>query len=139
MRKLSLILLIPAVLLATRTLCAPAAHAAEKEAPGYAQCMSKAMTTVAMVDCTQKATDYWDRKLNENYKQAMRAAKNDLSRNPDGPQNLLQAERAWMTYRDAMAKHLSNQSGGTIDRLNTSGFVMEVTKQQARMLATEPE
>ena len=82
-------------------------------------------------ECMRKAHAYWDRKLNENY----RAAKESCSSKACA-KKLLEAERAWLKWRDLMAELLyESRGGGSMNIAKSIYFEAEATKLQAQKLA----
>jgi uncharacterized protein YecT (DUF1311 family) len=57
-------------------------------------CIDKNGSTAGMVECTDKAYAAWDKELNKNYAELMRALK------PAPREALKQAQLEWIKYRD---------------------------------------
>ena len=129
MKALSTILLGAGLALAC---CGPCLAGEEELAPGYNACMEKAYgDDVETRECMRKAHAYWDRKLNENY----RAAKESCSSKACA-KKLLEAERAWLKWRDLMAELLyESRGGGSMNIAKSIYFEAEATKLQAQKLA----
>ena len=106
---------------------APTAASSSVEArytPVYGACMSSGDAangvTVAMADCISAEIETQDAKLNTAYQQVMRGLQ-------DGPrQKLREAQRAWITFRDSKCAS-ENQSGGTIDIINSATCILDAT------------
>ncbi len=112
------------------------ASAEEELAPGYDACIEKSDgVTADMIECMNKAHAYLDKRLNDVYKKARADCEDDACR-----KKLLDAERAWIKYRDAMADAVwAMNGGGSLSRLAASGFILEETKKQTKWLAGEVE
>lgn len=112
----------------------PVKAAEEELAPGYNACTEKAYSTADMIECVTNAYQYWDKKLNENYKKAQETCKG--AEKPDEcSKKLLKAERLWVQYRDAMADVIFDlEGGGSLSRLAADNFSAEETKKQANLL-----
>ena len=131
------------VLLSAAILCssvlADSDTAFRQEVVGYKKCMDMAESNTDIIECTAMATKHYDRKLNANYKAAMKNC--ETRREITGSsgvdlckKKLREAERAWIRYRDLMAEYLYQVNLGSIDQINSAGFVAEETKKQADCL-----
>ena len=119
----------------------------EKEVPGYKECADRAEATRDIVECIDLAAKYYDRKLNDNYKAAMKQC--DARAEDDGKAvaeqckaKLKEAEKAWIKYRDLMAEYLSQVNGGSVasmDLIESSDFVADTTRNQAAYLEAADE
>jgi len=97
--------------------------------PEYSTCLDKANgVTFDMIDCIVAETTRQDAKLNENYKRLM----SRLS--PDRKKALLEAERAWITFRDANCQFYGDPQGGTSARLSANECILNATAQRAQEL-----
>ena len=136
MRKiLAVALVMPACFLFA---CHPAHAAAPEElAPGFAQCMEKAESTAASIECLTAAYNHWDKILNENFKRAREACK-DSEHADKCEKDLVKAQRLWIQYKEAMFPVIDElNGGGSMARLMVNDFAVSETKKQARLL--EPE
>ena len=101
----------------------------------YTRCMdASGGVTMNMLDCMGSETEQHDARLNQNYKAAMQAL-------DKGQQNQLRdAQRLWIKFRDADCALLGNLTGGSIDRINSASCFLDMTKQRADDIArlTEP-
>ena len=101
----------------------------------YTSCMDASSgVTMNMLDCMGSETEQHDARLNQNYKAAMQAL-------DKGQQNQLRdAQRLWIKFRDADCALLGNLTGGSIDRINSASCFLDMTKQRADDIArlTEP-
>ncbi|TVT67973.1 MAG: DUF1311 domain-containing protein [Pseudomonas sp.] len=81
--------------------------------------------TMNMLDCMGSETEQQDARLNQNYKAAMQAL-------DKGQQNQLRdAQRLWINFRDADCALLASLTGGSIDRINSASCFLDMTKQRA--------
>lgn len=82
-----------------------------------------------MLNCMGSETEQHDARLNQNYKAAMQALNK-------GQQNQLRdAQRLWIKFRDADCALLGSLTGGSIDRINSASCFLDMTKQRADDLA----
>lgn len=88
--------------LALLFLAAPAMAEEDELAPGFDRCMEQSGgVTMEMMGCFQQAYDYWDARLNANYKKARQACQN--SSDPKGwSDKLLKGQRAWVQYKELL-------------------------------------
>ena len=96
----------------------------------YTRCMdASGGVTMNMLDCMGSETEQHDARLNQNYKAAMQALNK-------GQQNQLRdAQRLWIKFRDADCALLGSLTGGSIDRINSASCFLDMTKQRADDLA----
>ena len=82
MPKLRLLLCCLALLFLT----APAMAEEDELAPGFDRCMEQSGgVTTEMLGCLQQAYEYWDARLNTNYKKARQACKSSSDPKASGP------------------------------------------------------
>ncbi|MGV0876809.1 lysozyme inhibitor LprI family protein [Martelella sp. FLE1502] len=101
-------------------------------------------TTVGMMECTGKETDFWDAKLNATYKELMARAEKFDKMNADDPRivekiadSLRDMQRAWIPFRDATCTfQYALGMGGTIASTLSSNCQLEMTAEQYIYLAT---
>lgn len=110
------------------------AIAAEEElAPGFNKCMEESEgVTANMRECLSNAYEYWDKKLNLNYKQALKNCPNDTC-----IIELKQMQRSWNKYKEGMSKMILNygmNAGGTLASIESYDFVVRLTKEQTKLL-----
>lgn len=131
MPKLRLLLCCLALLFLT----APAMAEEDELAPGFDRCMEQSGgVTTEMLNCLQQAYEYWDARLNANYKKARQACKS--SSDPKAcSDKLLKGQRAWVQYKEAFTDlvQLPNE-GGSMARLNSMSFLTGETRRQALLL-----
>ncbi|MBW1216005.1 DUF1311 domain-containing protein [Pantoea allii] len=94
------------------------------------QCLNKASTTLAMVQCNDSAMKGWDKEMNTQYGLLMKK----LSGEPKD--KLRAAQRAWLSYRDAWLAASRSQlsTQGTLGSvaLGTQGIAL--VRDQTLML-----
>jgi uncharacterized protein YecT (DUF1311 family) len=100
---------------------------------GYAasqcQTLPGGSTTPGIADCISAETSIWDKILNEQY-QATRAQFRSIG--TDLSQSLLDAQRAWITYRDAeCALTYERWIGGSIRSVAHANCVLGFTSERA--------
>ncbi|WP_339420536.1 MULTISPECIES: lysozyme inhibitor LprI family protein [unclassified Pseudomonas] len=113
-----------AVLLA---LCGTASAA---DNAAWKKCMDGANTTVEMVSCNVKEAKVQDTRLNKAYKTALAAQKGARK------QQLQDVQRLWIKYRDANCGFAGSATGGTIDQVNGTGCMLDMTQTRAQELET---
>jgi uncharacterized protein YecT (DUF1311 family) len=105
------------------------AFAEVKLSPSYDKCMDKSGgVTSSMLDCGNTEIKIQDTKLNKAYKNAMKALE------PKKQTELKDVQRLWVKYRDAQCGFYNGLTGGTIDSLNASSCVLEMTAQRTQEL-----
>ena len=102
------------------------AYAADN--PALKTCMDSANTTADMVNCNAKQTKVQDDRLNRAYKTALAAQEGARK------QQLQDVQRLWIKYRDANCAFAGSATGGTIDQVNGSGCVLDMTQTRAQEL-----
>ena len=116
-------------------LTAPAMAEEDELAPGFDRCMEQSGgVTTEMLGCLQQAYEYWDARLNTNYKKARQACKS--SSDPKAcSDKLLKGQRAWVQYKEVFTDlvQLPNE-GGSMARLNSMSFLTGETRKQALLL-----
>lgn len=111
--------------------CAPYAAIAQDAglSKQHAACMDKSGgTTMGMIECITTETQRQDARLNKAYKAVMA----DLS--PARKKQLLEAQRAWLKFRDANCSFYDDRDGGTLARVNANDCMMTATAERAREL-----
>jgi uncharacterized protein YecT (DUF1311 family) len=95
----------------------------------YSTCLDKANgVTFEMTDCIAAETSRQDARLNDNYKKLM----SKLS--PERKKSLVDAERAWISFRDANCQFYGDPQGGTSARLSANECILNATAQRAKEL-----
>ena len=95
----------------------------------YLTCLEKANgVTSEMIDCIFAETNRQDTKLNENYKSLISKI------SPKRKQSLVDAQRAWIGFRDANCKFYGDPEGGTSARLSANECVLNITADRAKEL-----
>ena len=95
----------------------------------FSVCMDKAEgVTQNMVECIDAETKRQDARLNKAYK----ALVADL--NPERKKQLLEAQRAWLKFRDTNCAFYYDPEGGTIARVQAVDCLMTMTANRATEL-----
>lgn len=95
----------------------------------YSACLDKAKgVTVDMIDCIAAETRRQDTRLNENYK----TLSSKIS--PRRKRALLDAQRAWIRFRDANCDFYADPEGGTSARLSSNECFLNATADRAKEL-----
>lgn len=103
----------------------PATHPIDK---ALEACIDKNGSTAGMVECTDKAYAAWDKELNKNYSELMRAMK------PSQKESLRLAQLEWIKYRDLDFKSIDtiyDAMQGTMYIPMCIDARMEVVKKRA--------
>jgi uncharacterized protein YecT (DUF1311 family) len=108
----------------------PALAAAESEmTQEYVTCMDKSGgVTGEMIDCMSAERARQDARLNENYKRLM--SKLSAKRKKE----LLEAQRAWIKFRDANCSFYHDPEGGTAALLARHDCFLQSTADRAKEL-----
>ena len=95
----------------------------------FSVCMDKADgVTQNMVECIDAEIKRQDARLNKAYK----ALVADL--NPERKKQLLEAQRAWLKFRDTNCAFYYDPEGGTIARVQAVDCMMTMTASRAKEL-----
>lgn len=95
----------------------------------FSVCMDKADgVTQNMVECIDAEIKRQDARLNKAYK----ALVADL--NPERKKQLLEAQRAWLKFRDTNCAFYFDPEGGTIARVQAVDCLMTMTASRAKEL-----
>ena len=95
----------------------------------FSVCMDKAEgVTQNMVECIDAEIKLQDARLNKAYK----ALVADL--NPERKKQLLEAQRAWLKFRDTNCAFYYDPEGGTIARVQAVDCMMTMTASRAKEL-----
>ena len=106
-----------------------AAENARELSQEYSACLDKAKgVTVDMMDCIAAETRRQDTRLNENYKTLSSKV------SPRRKRALLDAQRAWVRFRDANCDFYADPEGGTSARLSASECLLNATADRAKEL-----
>jgi uncharacterized protein YecT (DUF1311 family) len=108
----------------------PALAAADSDmTQEYLTCMDKSKgVTPEMMDCMSAETARQDARLNENYKRLM--SKVSAKRK----KTLLEAQRAWIKFRDLNCEFYYDADGGTAARLASNDCFLQATADRAKEL-----
>jgi len=111
--------------------------AAEREmTQEYSTCLGKSNgVTIEMINCMLAETRRQDARLNENYKRL-------ISKLPTERKNaLVEAQRAWIRFRDANCGFYADPEGGSAARVTANECFLNATADRAkelRLLADDP-
>ena len=86
------------------------------------------MTTAGMNNCTNIATDEWDKEMNKYYKLLIDSLNNNEK------EKLKEAQRQWLTYRDKeliFSYEMYGNKDGTMWTNVSTGRHLEIVKQRA--------
>ncbi len=121
MKKTAIAILAAAISL---PLLCPDCSAADEE-PSYEACSELVGSDARM--CQDKATAYWDKRLNAAYQQVRKSCRTAQCR-----EKFRNAERAWIVYRNLIAEAAGEDAGGH----KAKGSMLEAM-DQTRYLATK--
>lgn len=82
-------------------------------------------STQQMVECMADATEKWDKRLIEAYREALADATSKQQR-----EQLRKAQRLWVQFRDANCMYYA-LGEGTISRLDSASCMFDMTKSRA--------
>jgi uncharacterized protein YecT (DUF1311 family) len=95
----------------------------------FSTCMDKSGgITAEMLNCIGAETKRQDARLNKAYKEVM------AHLSPERKKQLLAAQRAWITFRDANSSFYADPEGGTMATVNASDNFMSATASRAMEL-----
>jgi uncharacterized protein YecT (DUF1311 family) len=117
---------------ASALLLAPSALLAASETEmshEYSTCIDKANgANPALIDCALAETKRQDARLNENYKRLMSKLTEDRKN------ALLEAQRAWLKYRDANCAFWDDPAGGQSAAVTAKECILTMTADRASEL-----
>ncbi|MCP5419018.1 MAG: DUF1311 domain-containing protein [Gammaproteobacteria bacterium] len=103
--------------------------AADSYSPQFSRCLDKANgVTAAMIACIASETKVQDARLNSNYNALM------ASLNESRKKELLEAQRAWLKFRDLNCKFYYDPDGGSIATVSANHCFLNTTEQRASEL-----
>ena len=95
----------------------------------FSTCMDKSGgITLTMIECIVTENKLQDTRLNKAYK----ALSADLP--PTRKAQLLEAQRAWIKFRDTNCNFYDDPDGGSLARVSANECVMRATTERAREL-----
>jgi uncharacterized protein YecT (DUF1311 family) len=95
----------------------------------YSTCMDNSGgVTANMLSCISTETKIQDARLNKAYKELM------AQLSPSRKKQRLDAQRAWLKFRDANCNFYADPDGGTIASVNSSDCFMSATASRAKEL-----
>ncbi|WP_043420381.1 lysozyme inhibitor LprI family protein [Cupriavidus basilensis] len=96
----------------------------------YGACMSRPdVTTAGMHACISAETARQDKGLNAAYQSLQQGIA------PARKPKLLDAQRAWLKFRDANCSFQADPDGGTLAGVNAAACVMQMTADRAKELS----
>ncbi|MGS2742559.1 lysozyme inhibitor LprI family protein [Halomonas sp. LS-001] len=107
------------------TLLVSAVAYGSEYSPSYEACMQKAVSTLDIVTCISNEYERQDQRLNNNYQQL----RSQLS--SERREQLLTAQRAWITYKEANCSFYADPEGGTMARINANSCLLSETTKRA--------
>jgi uncharacterized protein YecT (DUF1311 family) len=123
---MGLIAAISLVLLLGARLAASADGEMTKE---HSACLEKANgVTAEMINCMLAETIRQDARLNENYKKLLSKVATDRKT------ALIEAQRAWIRFRDANCGFYANPEGGSAARMAANECILNATADRAKEL-----
>ena len=121
------LILLAALSIASLPLAASALEAGSSKQ--FAACMDKSGgVTAGMIECIVTENRLQDARLNKAYK----ALSADLT--PARKTQLLDAQRAWIKFRDANCNFYDDPDDGSMARVSANDCVMKATTERAREL-----
>ena len=106
--------------------------------PDYHSCLNQAVGDFSILECTQEELEKQDQRLNTAYKNAMQAlspTEDDDEEIAKGMEEqkkkLREAQRSWITFRDAWGEYILSPEGGTLARVMALTWHLEATRNQA--------
>ncbi|WP_051690205.1 lysozyme inhibitor LprI family protein [Halomonas alkaliantarctica] len=87
--------------------------------------MQQAISTLDMVTCISNEYEHQDQRLNDNYQQLRRQLGSERR------DQLLTAQRAWITYKEANCGFYADPEGGTMARISANSCLLNETTQRA--------
>jgi uncharacterized protein YecT (DUF1311 family) len=119
-----------AVLVAIRLGMSPAVAADREFSKEFDPCLDKAAgVTPAMIDCISAELKRQDALLNENYRKLM-ASLSTKRKNA-----LLEAQRAWLKFRDTNCDFYCDPDGDSATRVDANECLLNTTTNRAQELA----
>jgi uncharacterized protein YecT (DUF1311 family) len=95
----------------------------------YLTCIDKAEgMTIKILDCMSAETQKQDAKLNDNYKKLM------AEQSAGQKKSLLEAQRAWIQFRDTNCRFYYDPEGGSAARMASNECYLNMTTDRAKEL-----
>jgi uncharacterized protein YecT (DUF1311 family) len=107
--------------------CRPATGA-EHWAPDQNKC-NEPPNTLAIIDCIEARTKFWDDRLNQAYKAAITSSQHPDMNSRVAP--LQAGQREWVKYRDADCTGYHGSEQGTIRQIEVANCLLEMTQTRA--------
>ena len=96
--------------------------------PAYAACQAKAVSTFEVTECMYNEYVPQDNRLNAIYK------KLNTQVSTERKTQLIEAQRAWVKYRDTNCMFYANPEGGTAATISSNLCILDMTVQRANEL-----
>jgi uncharacterized protein YecT (DUF1311 family) len=104
---------------------------AQDNSKTYSACMEKSGgVTINMVECTHNELTLWDKKLNATYSVTMKTL------SPFQKKKLVDAQRLWISFRDASCAFYTDPDGGTMQRIQHVDCLLSATQTRTKELET---
>lgn len=89
-------------------------------------CMKNATGDHDFAECNNNESELQEVRLNQSYRQLIQglAAKEKAA--------MIEAQRAWIKYRELETQRLATRTGGTIDNVNSTGFYLKFTAERVQ-------
>ena len=92
----------------------------------YERCIdASGGVTASINECTAAETDRWDKRLNASYKSLL------ATLNPERKKALVDAEVAWLKFRDSNCDFIFDPNGGTAAGMAANSCVLRMTAERA--------
>ena len=111
-------------------LSSPPVAAADREmTQAYSTCIAQSNgVTAQMINCMLAETGRQDARLNENYKRLLSKL------GPERKNALIEAQRAWIRFRDANCSFYADPEGGSAARMAANECFLNATVDRAKEL-----
>ena len=107
--------------------------AATLYSPQFKTCMDKSGgVTIEMIDCMNAELKIQDSKLNANYKALL------ASLSEPRKKDFIEAQRAWLRYRELNCKFYLDPEGGSLARIEANDCFLRLTAERATELKSLP-
>ena len=92
----------------------------------YDRCIAASGGVTAPInECTAAETDRWDKRLNASYRSLL------VTLNPERKKALVDAEVAWLKFRDSNCDFIADPDGGTAAGMAANSCVLRMTAERA--------
>lgn len=89
-------------------------------------CMKNATSDHDFAECNSNESELQEVRLNQSYRQLIQGqtAKEKAA--------MIETQRAWIKYRELETQRLATRTGGTIDKVNSTGFYLKFTVERVQ-------